>query len=138
MTKITVKAEVNAEIEQVWEFYNTPEHVTKWNNASPDWHTPSASNDLSVGGKFNYRMEAKDGSAGFDFEGIYDEVVNNHKIKYHLGDDRSVEVIFEELSEDLVEITVTFDAEGENDPEYQKQGWQSILDNFKKYAEENK
>lgn len=136
MSKITVQTHANASTEKVWKFYSTPEHVVKWNNASPDWHTPKAENDLKVGGKFLYRMEAKDGSFGFDFGGTYDQVKENEMFAYTMGDGRQVEVIFEPEGE-KTKVTVIFDAETENSEDMQQQGWQAILDNFKKYVEAN-
>lgn len=131
---ITVEATVNAPIEKVWKLWTTPEHIMKWNNASDDWHTPTAENDLRVGGKFLSRMEAKDGSSGFDFWGIYDEVKTNERIAYTMGDDRKVEIIFKSQG-NTTTVTETFEAEGENSVELQQQGWQAILNNFKTYAE---
>jgi uncharacterized protein YndB with AHSA1/START domain len=134
MDKIKIEALVNAPVEKVWDTFNNPEHVTKWNHASDDWHSPRAENDLRVGGKFNYRMEAKDGSGGFDFEGVYTEVVLNEKISYEMSDGRKVDVVFENLGEQT-KIATAFDPEAQNPAEFQKQGWQAILDNFKKYTE---
>lgn len=134
--KITVRAKVNAPVEKVWEFWTTPEHITKWNNASEDWHAPKAENDLRAGGKFLCRMEARDGSAGFDFGGIYDEVIENELISYKMDDGRSVSVSFEGNGEET-EVVETFEAESENSIEMQHDGWQAILNNFKKYVEEN-
>jgi uncharacterized protein YndB with AHSA1/START domain len=131
---ISIGTTVNAGIEKVWELWNTPEHVAQWNNASPDWHTPKAENDLRNGGKFNYRMEARDGSFGFDFWGTYDEIQPNKLIRYTIGDGRKVETNFTG-SGDSTEINTVFEAEGTNPVEMQRTGWQSILDNFKKYAE---
>jgi uncharacterized protein YndB with AHSA1/START domain len=133
---ITIEALVNAPIEKIWEFWTKPEHITKWNNASDDWHTTRAENDLRIGGKFLSRMEAKDGSFGFDFEGIYDDVTTNQKISYTLLDDRKVDITFLQ-TENGVKITETFEAENENSLELQKQGWQAILNNFKYYVENN-
>jgi uncharacterized protein YndB with AHSA1/START domain len=133
--KITVKTTVNAPIGKVWKYWTEPDHITKWNNASDDWHTPFAENDLRVGGKFLSRMEAKDGSFGFDFGGIYDEVKLNEEISYTLGDGRKVNITFFD-QENETEIIETFDAETTNSIELQQQGWQAILDNFKKYAEQ--
>lgn len=132
--KITVKAIVNAPVEKVWEYWTEPKHITKWNNASEDWHTLFAENDLRVGGKFLSRMEAKDGSFGFDFSGVYDEVNLHEVISYTLPDSRKVKIIFvgHENKTDIIE---TFHAETENSIELQQKGWQAILDNFKKYAE---
>ncbi len=131
---ITVEATVNAPLEKVWKLWTTPEHIMKWNNASDDWHTPKAENDLRVGGKFLSRMEAKDGSFGFDFWGIYDEVKTNELIANTLGDGRKMKVVFTPQGNTTI-VTETFEAEGENPVELQQQGWQAILNNFKKYAE---
>ncbi len=135
-TVITVEATIQAPVEKVWSFYTSPEHIKKWNNASPDWHTPHAENDLRMGGKFLSRMEAKDGSFGFDFWGIYDEVKTNELIAYTLGDNRKAKILFDSRN-NLTVVTVTFEPETENSPELQKGGWQSILDNFKNYTEAN-
>ena len=134
MKKITIETTVQAPIEKVWELYNEPTHVKKWNSASDDWHTPRAENDLRAGGKFLYRMEAKDGSFGFDFFGTYDEVIPLEKIDYTLGDGRKVSITFKAQGNET-EMVVTFDAESENPIEMQQQGWQAILDSFKKYTE---
>ncbi len=131
---ITVEATINAPIQKVWEFYNSPEHIMQWNSPSPDWHTTKAENDLQAEGKFLFRMEAKDGSGGFDFGGTYDEVVESNLIKYTMGDNRKVEIRMVEES-GQTKVTVTFDPENENTPEFQKAGWQGILDNFKRYVE---
>ena len=118
----------------MWEYWSKPEHITKWNSASDDWHTPRAENDLRVGGKFTARMEAKDGSFGFDFGGIYDAVRENEYIEYTLGDGRKVKVHFKDQG-DSTKVTESFDAESTNSVELQRGGWQAILDNFKKYVE---
>ena len=133
-TAITVTAFINAPVKKVWELWSNPDHIVKWNSASPDWHTPRAENDLRKGGKFSSRMEAKDGSFGFDFGGVYDDVVENQLIKYTLGDGRKVEVLFA-AEGGSTKITETFEAEGTNPVEMQRGGWQAILNNFKKYAE---
>ncbi|WML26463.1 SRPBCC family protein [Neobacillus sp. OS1-33] len=133
--KVTVKATVNAPVEKVWEYWTEPKHITKWNNASDDWHTPIAENDLTVGGKFLTRMEAKDGSFGFDFGGIYDEVKLNEVISYTMGDGRKVTITFKAHGNET-EVIETFDAETSNPVEMQQAGWQAILDNFKKYVEQ--
>jgi uncharacterized protein YndB with AHSA1/START domain len=133
--KITVKTSVNAPVEKVWEYWTEPKHITQWNNASDDWHTPVAENDLTVGGKFLTRMEAKDGSFGFDFGGIYDEVKLNEVISYTMGDGRKVTITFKSQGNET-EVIETFDAETTNPIEMQQAGWQAILDNFKKYAEQ--
>ncbi|OYU64535.1 MAG: polyketide cyclase [Cytophagaceae bacterium BCCC1] len=134
ITKITVEVDINASVELVWACFNTPEHVVKWNAASDDWHTPKASNDLRVGGQFNNRMEAKDGSFGFDFIGIYSEVIENQKISYAMEDGRTVDIFFE-ANGDGTHLKEIFVAETENSVELQKEGWQAILDNFKKHVE---
>jgi uncharacterized protein YndB with AHSA1/START domain len=131
---ITIETIVIAPIEKVWAFWTKPEHITQWNNASEDWHTTRAENDLRIGGKFLSRMEAKDGSFGFDFEGIYTEVITNKKISYTILDDRKVTITFLQ-TENGVQITESFEAETENSLELQKLGWQAILNNFKKYVE---
>jgi uncharacterized protein YndB with AHSA1/START domain len=135
-TIITVQSNVKAPVEKVWQFWTLPEHITKWNNASDDWHTPRATNDLRTGGSFTARMEAKDGSFGFDFGGVYDEVKQHEIIAYTIGDGRKVKVIFSPEG-DGTKVVETFDAEGTHSIEMQRDGWQAILDNFKKYAESN-
>ncbi len=135
-TKITIETIISANTKKVWEYYSAPEHITKWNFASDDWHCPSAENDLRTGGKFKSRMEAKDGSFGFDFEGVYDEVVDHKKIAYTMPDSRRVITNFESDG-GRTKVTTTFDAENENPVEMQRAGWQSILDHFKKYVESN-
>ena len=134
METITIQASINTPIERVWEFWTSPEHIVKWNNASDDWHTTRAENDLRVGGKFLSRMEAKDGSFGFDFWGIYDVVEPNELIAYTMGDERKCKVEFTKNG-DKTHIISTCEPENENPIELQKNGWQAILDNFKKYAE---
>jgi uncharacterized protein YndB with AHSA1/START domain len=136
-TIITVENTIDAPIEKVWEFWTKPEHITNWNNASDDWHTPHAENDLRAGGSFVYRMEAKDGSMGFDFGGIYDEVRDNEYIEYTISDGRKVKVTFS-VDGNTTKVVESFEAENMNSIEMQKGGWQAILDNFKKYAEANK
>ncbi|WPR74450.1 SRPBCC domain-containing protein [Algoriphagus sp. NG3] len=133
-TRITVQTTVNSSSEAVWEYFTQPEHIKNWNNASTDWHTSKAENDLQPGGSFTFRMEAKDGSVGFDFGGVYQEVQKPSFYSYILEDGRLVEVHFKEVPAG-VEITEIFDAETENSVEIQKEGWQAILDNFKTYAE---
>lgn len=135
MEKITVKNTINTPVTKVWEAWTSPEHITKWNNASDDWHTPRAENDLRVGGKFSSRMEAKDGSIGFDFSGTYTAITPQKHIAYTLDDGRKVEVHFT-ASKGTTEVTETFEAEGQNPVDMQRQGWQAILDNFKKYVED--
>ncbi len=131
---ITVEAIVNAPVENVWHYWTEPEHIMQWNNASADWHTPKATNDLKVGGTFLSRMEAKDGSFGFDFSGKYTNVIPNKAIDYVMDDGRTVAIRFESDGGGT-QIIETFEAETENSLEMQQQGWQAILDNFKKYVE---
>ena len=133
--KITVQTVINAPLEKVWNLWTTPEHITKWNNVSNDWHTPRAENDFWVGEKFLYRMEAKDGSFGFDFAGVYDEIIRNELIAYTIDDERKVNVTFRKNNDGETVVVETFEAENTNPLEMQRGGWQSILDNFKKYVE---
>jgi uncharacterized protein YndB with AHSA1/START domain len=133
-TAISVRTKIHAPIEKIWNYWTMPEHIVKWNYALDTWHTPRAENDLRVGGKFNYRMEAKDGSMGFDFWGIYDKIIVNEQIHSTLGDGRQVRVTFTTVN-DETEIVETFEAENINSVEMQRAGWQAILDNFKKYVE---
>ena len=133
-TAITVEAEIDAPVEKVWKLWTTPEHIMKWNSASEDWHTPKAENDLRKGGSFSSRMEARDGSFGFDFGGIYDDVEPNKLIAYTMSDGRKVFVNFTQEG-NKTHVSETFDAESTNSLEMQQAGWQAILDNFKKYAE---
>lgn len=131
---ITIEATINTPVEKVWKLWTNPEHIIKWNNASDDWHTPRAENDLHIGGKFLSRMEAKDGSVGFDFGGVYDEVKTNELIAYTMGDGRKVKISFENKG-NKTWVTEIFEVENTNPTEMQRTGWQAILDNFKKYAE---
>jgi len=133
-TQITVRATINAPIEKVWKFWTTPEHIIQWNNAADDWHTPRAENDLRVGGKFLSRMEAKDGSIGFDFGGMYQTVKTNKLIEYVMGDGRKVKIEFTNNGNET-NVVETFEAEETNSIEMQRGGWQAILDNFKRYTE---
>ena len=134
LTKVTVEAIVNAPVEKVWQVWNNPADIMQWNTADPSWHTPSSENDLRIGGKFKNRMEAKDGSFGFDFEGTYDKVELHKEITYTMADGRTATTLFADEG-GKTKVTTTFDAETQNDPELQKQGWQAILNNFVKYAE---
>ena len=133
---ITVEARVKAPVEKVWQFWTEPRHIVRWCAASSDWHTPRAENDARAGGRFTQRMEAKDGSFGFDFEGIYDAAIPNKLLEYWLGDGRKVKIVFARDGDETT-VTETFDAETENPVEMQRGGWQAILDNFKTYAEWN-
>ncbi len=133
---ITVSTSINATLEKVWEFWTNPKHIINWNFAGNDWHCPKAENSLQVGKKFNYRMESKDGLTGFDFEAEYTKITNFETIEYKMEDDRKVIVSFEK-EENSILITEKFDPENENSLEMQQQGWQMILDNFKKYVDKN-
>ena len=135
-TNITIETTVNAPVEKVWEYWSKPEHITKWCSATDEWHTPRADNDLRVGGSFSSRMEAKDGSMGFDFGGVYDAVEENKNIEYTMADGRKVKIDFTSSGNET-SIVESFDAESTNPVEMQRAGWQAILDNFKKYTEAN-
>lgn len=133
--KITVEAIVNASKNKTWDHYTLPQHITKWNFADPSWHCPSASNDMRLGGTYKARMEAKDGSFGFDFEATYTELVNGEKFSYEFGG-RIATVTFQSENE-KTKVVVSFDPETQNPVELQRAGWQAILDNFRKYTEAN-
>jgi uncharacterized protein YndB with AHSA1/START domain len=133
--KITIQVSVSANKQKVWDYYTQPEHIIKWNFADPSWHCPTASNDLKVGGRYVARMEAKDGSFGFDFDAVYTEIQLGKNFTYEFGG-RQATVDFKELN-GLAEVVVTFDPEAENSIELQKNGWQAILNNFKNYTENN-
>ena len=135
-TLITIEADIQAPVDAVWKLWSSPEDIIQWNNASDDWHTTKAENDLQPGGKFLSRMEAKDGSFGFDFGGVYDTVEYNKLIEYTLGDGRKVKTYFTSKGA-TTQMTVIFEAEETNPVEMQRGGWQAILNNFKKYAEAN-
>ncbi|MCC6720969.1 MAG: SRPBCC domain-containing protein [Bacteroidia bacterium] len=134
--KITIKAVIESDINKVWEYYTDPVHITKWNFASNDWECPTASVDLRVGGKMNSRMQAKDGSFGFDFEATYTEIILFEKIAYLIPDGRNVNINFN-TNGNNTEVVLIFDAETINSLELQQKGWQAILDNFKNYTENN-
>ena len=133
-TIITVETIVNVPVEKAWECWSNPSDIINWCSASPDWHTPRAENDLRVGGKFTTRMEAKDGSMGFDFGGEYDAVIPNEYIEYTIGDGRRVEITFTARG-NKTHIVESFEAEDMNPVEMQRGGWQAIMDNYKKYTE---
>lgn len=133
-TVITVTAEINAPVEKVWTCWTEPEHIVRWNQASDDWHTPRADNDLRAGGRFLCRMEARNGSQGFDFTGLYTRVIMCKQIEYTLDDARKVKISFASAG-DTTTVTESFEAEQVYSPELQKSGWQAILNNFKSYVE---
>ena len=132
--KLTVTTTINKNIKAIWEAFTLPQHITNWYFASTDWNAPFAENDLQVGGRFKTRMEAKDGSFGFDFSGTYSNVVLNKQLDYTLDDKRLVSVSFKEGNNQTI-VTQVFEPETENTRELQQQGWQLILDNFKSYTE---
>ena len=133
--KITVSAVINADFQKVWDYYTQPSHITGWNFADPSWHCPRAENDFKVGGTYKARMEARDGSVGFDFEAVYTEIIEGKEFTYEFGG-RTANVKFDRAA-NQTEIRVIFDPENEYPVEMQQKGWQSILDNFKKYVESN-
>lgn len=135
MQKLSISSEINKPIQKVWEAFNNPEHIVNWNFAHESWECPSAKNDLQPGGKLEVRMQAKDGSFGFDLVGIYDEMIENELLRYHFEDDRTIEVRFQKIDDQKTSITETFDPENQNPLEFQRDGWQAILDNFKSYSE---
>ncbi|MHC9511786.1 SRPBCC family protein [Kangiella sp. M94] len=135
--KITVTTTIKADLNTVWDCWNNPEDIKQWNAASEDWHTTQSMVDLREGGQFKSRMEAKDGSMGFDFTGTYTKVDKPNHIEYVMDDDREVAIDFKQTEQGIT-VTETFDAEEQHDPEFQKQGWQSILDNFAKHVEGRK
>jgi uncharacterized protein YndB with AHSA1/START domain len=135
-TSITVENTINAPVEKVWEYWTEPKHITAWYNASDDWHAPYADNDLRTNGKFKTTMAAKDGSFSFDFEGVYTSIEENKIIEYTIVDGRKVTINFTPQG-NATKVVETFEAEDLHSHEMQRGGWQSILDNFKKYTEAN-
>lgn len=133
---ITIDTVVKSDLETVWKAWNTPEDITQWNAASDDWHTTESTVDLREGGRFSSRMEAKDGSVGFDFEGTYTRILPHELIEFSMSDGRKVELRFTETAAG-VHVRETFEAESENEPDVQRQGWQAILDRFAGYVEAN-
>lgn len=133
-SRIKIEATISAELAKVWNCWIRPQHITQWNFASDDWCCPTACNDVKVGGNYSARMEAKDGSFGFDFSAVYNEVIEQKKLTYTLEDGRKVITEFQKL-DDKTKVTTVFDAEKENSEDMQRDGWQAILNNFKKYAE---
>ena len=131
---ITVETILQAPLAKVWECWTKPEHIVNWNFASDDWHCPSATNDARNGGMFNWLMEAKDGSMGFEFTGVYDEVIDQELITYRMSDGRKVEIRLKE-TEEGTQLSESFEPENTNADEMQRAGWQAILDNFKAYVE---
>ncbi|UYQ94194.1 SRPBCC family protein [Chitinophaga horti] len=136
-TKVTIESTINAPVAKVWQYWNEPEHIKQWAFASPEWHAPQATNDLREGGTFTTRMEAKDGSFGFDFGGEYTSVAEHKVIAYKMADGREVKTTFEQQG-DKTHVVEVFDAEDQNPVEMQQAGWQAILDNFKAHVESGK
>lgn len=134
--KITISVNINSPINKVWQYFNKPQHITKWNQAADSWHCPASENDLRLGGKFKHTMSAKDNSFSFDFEGVYTKVDLCKQIDYVLAHGRTVSVLFNEENNQTT-VTEIFEIENENPAEIQQQGWQAILNNFKKYTEQN-
>ena len=132
---ITIQTTIKSPIEKVWESWVNPESVKQWNHATDDWYCPKAVNDLTIGGKFSYTMAARDGSMSFDFWGNYEEIEEFKLIKSTLGDGRKILVEFIKLDDETTEVIESFETEDVNSSEKQRQGWQQILDNFKKYCE---
>ena len=134
MNRITVKVSVKADIDKVWNCWTDPEHITNWNFATDEWCCPKAENNLRPNEKFSWRMEAKDGSVGFDFEGTYNKIAEKEWISYKMSDGRKVDIEFTQNGNEI-QVSETFDTEGTNSDEQQRAGWQAILGNFKKYVE---
>ena len=132
---LTIQAILNKDLSTVWDTYTNPDHIIHWNFASPDWSCPYAKNDLTIGGQYLARMEAKDGSFGFDFEGIYDDVIPHQFLSFTLPDARKIRIFFQKKEEYLTEIKIYFDPENIHPHDFQVLGWQSILNNFKSYSE---
>ena len=133
--KITVTTTIQADVSKAWDFYTNPAHITGWNFADPSWHCPKAENDMRIGGTYKARMEAKDGSFGFDFEAVYTDIIEGKSFSYAFGE-RKAQITFTE-SDKKTEVTISFDPENQNPVELQQQGWQAILNNFKAYTEKN-
>lgn len=134
MDRITISTSVAADLDKVWKYWTNPEHITNWNFATDEWCCPKAENDLKPNGKFSWRMEAKDGSVGFDFEGTYDKIIDKELISYKMSDGRKVDIEFIDDGNKVI-INEMFDVEGTNSDEQQRAGWQAILLNFKNYVE---
>jgi uncharacterized protein YndB with AHSA1/START domain len=133
---ITVSVKIDAPVEKVWNYFTQPEHIVNWNFANDDWHSPYAENDLTLNGLFKYTMAAKDGSFSFDFCGNYTQIETNKTIAYTMGDGRKAILHFTE-NDNKTEVVEMFEPEKENPEEMQQMGWQAILNNFKKYVEQN-
>ena len=137
MEPIIIEITILKPVNKVWDFFTEPEHITEWNIASEEWNCPSAENDLKVGGAFNYRMEMTEDDYGYDYKGIYDEVIPLQKIKYHFEDGRKVEVTFISIDENMTKVTENFEPDPAQPAEMQRESWYAILDNFHKHVENN-
>lgn len=137
MEPITIKITILDNVEKVWRYYTEAKHITKWNFAESSWHCPEAENNLEVGGSFNYRMESKKEDFGFDYKGIFDEILPLNLLKFHLDDGRKVEVKFNKIDENTTEVVETFEPENNNMFDMQRDGQYAILNNFHKYVENN-
>ena len=137
MDPIKIDITILKPVNKVWDFFTEPEHITKWNFATEEWVCPTAENNLKAGGDFNYRMEAKDASFGFDYTGTYDEIIPLQKIKYHLSDGRKVEVIFENIDANTTKVIEIFEPDPSQPRDMQRDGWYAILNNFHKHVENN-
>ena len=135
-TVVTIETKINASIDKVWKYWTEPDHITKWCQASDDWHAPYAENELKEGSKFKTTMAARDGSVSFDFEGTYDKIFQPNVLEYTIADGRKVKIAFQEEGT-ATKVTESFETESMNPVEMQRAGWQAILDNFKKYVEAN-
>lgn len=135
MKSVTVQQTIEMPLKICWHVWNHPDHIVNWYSASPDWHTPKASNEVVPGGEFCYRLAARDGSMAFDYRGSYAEVVVQEKLTFHLEDGRKVTVTFEKLDDVQTQITENFEPESINSIDIQRSGWQAILDHFKSYCE---
>lgn len=135
MENITLKITILENVDKVWKYFTEPKHIKQWNFAESTWDCPKAENNLEVGGHFKYRMESKKRDTGFDFEGVYDEIIPLKLIKYHLSDGRKVEVQFNEIDENTTEMVQTFEPENDNMRDSQRDGWYAIMDNFHKHVE---
>ena len=138
MENVKVEISILAPLDLVWECFTDRDHIEEWYFASEDWHCPNAENNFKIGGSFNYRMEAKDESFGFNFTGVFDEINPNELIKYHLDDQRKVEVNFGNEDNNMVKMVQNFEPEKENSHDLQRKGWFAILNNFKNYVENYK
>jgi uncharacterized protein YndB with AHSA1/START domain len=135
MKPITIEITILKSAHLVWAYFTKPEHITAWHFSNDRWICPKAESDLQIGGTFNYRMEAQDGSFGFDYNGTFDEIIPRKLLKYHLEDGRNVEVVLESVDSKMTKITETFEPDPEQPEQMQREGWYGILNNFHKYAE---